>query len=380
MSPPASDCRPTANQLPPHGGLVGVSSSGPGGPPSGPSGQRGRASGWRGGRRWLRWLATFVMVLGLWLGAAGTSRATEGQPTGWDVAQATETIRVGRLELRYEPALGELAHDLAAQAPAWWAEIEEDLAGDVDDDVRVTFVRHAGRVAEASGMPHWAAGVAHPPSGEILIAQHGPDGAPTNLEELLRHEMAHVILYRAVGGAEVPRWFHEGVAEGWNGTLSLGRAQTLASAVFGPGVPQLDRLEASFHGEQGPQVGVAYAAARDLVDFMRSYDGSGMKLRQTLTELRQGHRFEVAVIRAYGVSVEELVGTWRAGLPARFVWYPLAASGGLPFILVAPLVAIGWIRRRRAVRRGYERLEREDQRERDDRLARLPGVHAVASC
>jgi hypothetical protein len=265
---------------------------------------------------------------------------------------------------------------LAERAPAWWAEIEGELAGDVDDALQVTFVEHAGRVAEASGMPRWAAGVAHPPSGEILIARHGPDGAPTNLEELLRHEMAHVVLYRAVGGEDVPRWFHEGVAEAYNGTISFGRAQTLAGAVFGPGVPDLERLEASFHGTDGPQVAVAYAASRDLVEFLRAYDASGMRLRQVLTELRQGRRFEVAIIRAYGVSLEELVAQWRRGLPGRFIWYPLAASGGLPFILVAPLVAIAWLRRRRAVRRGYQRLEHEDRLE---RIARLPMTTITAA-
>jgi hypothetical protein len=319
--------------------------------------------------RVLHWLATFVMVMGLWLGAASAARATEGRPTGWAVEQATAVVRVGRLELRYEPDLAESAQMLAERAPLWWSEIETELAGDVDDTLQVTFVEHAGRVAEASGMPHWAAGVAHPPSGEILIARHGPDGAPTNLEELLRHEMAHVVLYRAVGASEgggdaLPRWFHEGVAESFNGTLSFGRAQTLASAVFGPGVPDLEHLEESFHGTDGPQAAVAYAASRDLVEFLRAYDASGMRLRQVLTELRQGHRFEVAFIRAYGVSLEELVVQWRQGLPGRFMWYPLAASGGLPFFFVAPLVAIAWIRRRRAVRRGYQKLEHEDELER----------------
>ncbi len=267
---------------------------------------------------------------------------------------------MGRMSLRYEPELADQAEFLIDNAPRWWSEIETELAGDVDDTVFITFVDHSGRVAEASGMPHWAAGVAHPPSGRIIIARHAPDGSPTNLEELLRHEMAHVILHRATGGRTLPRWFHEGVAEAFNGTLSFGRSQTLASAVFGPGVPDLEHLEEDFHGTDGPEAAVAYAAARDLVEFLRGYDGGGMKLRQVLTELESGRKFDVAFIRAYGRGLEELVATWRQGLPARFVWYPLAASGGLPFILVAPLVAIAWIRRRRKVRRGYERLEREE--------------------
>jgi len=183
--------------------------------------------------------------------------------------------------------------------------------------------------------------------------------------------MAHVILYRATGGAELPRWFHEGVAESFNGTISLSRAQTLASAVFGPGVPDLERLEESFHGSDGPDAAVAYAAARDLVAFMRGYDANGMALRQVFTGLRQGKSFEVAVIKAYGHGLQEIVGEWRKGLPGRFIWYPLAASGGLPFILVAPLVGIAWVRRRRLIRAGYERLEREEQR--------LMAMHGVAT-
>lgn len=302
-----------------------------------------------------------VMTLGLWLGGAATASATEGRPTGWNVEQATEVARVGRMELHYEPALADEAQALIRESPRWWSEIETELTGDVDDTVRIIFVDHAGRVARASGMPTWAAGVAHPPTGEILIARHGPDGAPTNLEELLRHEMAHVILYRATDGAELPRWFHEGVAESFNGTISFSRAQTLASAVFGPGVPDLERLEESFHGSDGPEVAVAYAAARDLVEYMRSADSSGMQLRQVFTALRSGKRFEVAVIRSYGVGVEEIVAEWRKGLPGRFIWYPLAASGGFPFILVAPLVGVAWIRRRRLVARGYRRLELEDR-------------------
>lgn len=308
-----------------------------------------------------RALVALVMVIGLWLGSAAPAHAIEGRPTGWSVEQATEVARVGRLELHYEPAVRDQAESIMEYAPGWWSEIETELGGDVDDELRVIFVDHAGRVAQESGMPQWAAGVANPPRGEILIARHGPDGAPTNLEELLRHEMAHVALHRATGGADLPRWFHEGMAEGLNGTLSFGRAQTLASAVFGRGVPDLEQLERNFHGADGPDAAVAYAAARDLVDFMRGYDGTGMRMRQLLTELRSGKRFDVAVIRSYGHGLEEIVGQWREGLPGRFMWYPLAASGGLPFILVVPLVAIAWIRRRRAVRRGYERLELQDR-------------------
>jgi hypothetical protein len=315
----------------------------------------------RAGRLLARLLAMVSVTLLLWLGAAGNSaHAAEGTPAGWDKARATEGATIGKMHLRWEPGLSDEAETLVKLAPGWWSEIEQSLAGDVDDTVEIVFVTHAGRVAEASGMPRWVAGVAHPPSGEILIAQHGPDGAPTNLEDLLKHEMAHVILHRAVGGRPLPRWFHEGVAESYTGGISLSRAQTLASAVFGPGVPDLERLEANFHGQDGPAASVAYAAARDLVSFLRSYDGKGLALRQVLTEMDNGHKLEVAFIRAYDRGLEELVAQWRSELPGRFVWYPLLASGGLPLTLVAPFILIAWIRRRRYYHRGLERLAAQE--------------------
>jgi hypothetical protein len=301
-----------------------------------------------------------MAVAALWLAAPSLAHATEGRPAGWQTDRATQRVVIGRIDLRYEPALAAEAELLVEQAPRWWSEIEQALAGDLDDRLQITFVDHAGRVAAATGMPRWVAGVAHPPTGRIMIARHGPDGARTDLENLLKHEMAHVALHRATGGADLPRWFHEGAAESFTGGISLTRAQTLASAVFGPGVPDLERLEEGFEGADGPQASVAYAAARDLVTHLRYRDGSGAQLRQVLSDLRHGHDFDAAFVHAYGLSLRELVKEWRQGLPERFIWYALVAGGGLPFALVTPLVIVAWIRRRRLLRQGYARLERED--------------------
>jgi hypothetical protein len=310
-------------------------------------------------RRLLGALAATLVAILMWT-APQPAHATSGRPAGWQPTEATEQVRIGRLTFRYEPGVADEAKVLIANAPAWWSEIERELAGDVDDQLSITFVKHAGRVAEATSMPKWVAGVAHPPSGEIMIARYGPDGAATRLEELLKHEMAHVVLHRATDGVALPRWFHEGVAESFTDTISFGRAQTLATAVFGTGVPDLERLEAQFHGEEAVDASVAYAAVRDLVNYLRARDETGQELRQVLTELRLGHGFEAAFIRAYGVGLSELVGEWRGGLAGRFMWYPLAASGGLPFALLFPLVVIAWIRRRRVLREGWARLERQD--------------------
>jgi hypothetical protein len=308
-----------------------------------------------------RWLRLITAALAIWLAAAPRPAAAEsGRPAGWQEERATEVMAVGRFMLRYEPHLEEEAQALAARAPELWSQVERTLAGDVADDLEVTLLDHAGGVADASGMPLWVAGVADSSSGRILVARHGPDGAPTELFGLLRHEMVHVALHRAVGGRALPRWFHEGVAESFGEGVSLRRAETLAGAVFGPGVPDLEGLEQAFRATEAREAGLAYAAARDLVSHLRDLDGSGARFRQLLGQLRQGHGFSAAFVRAYDRTLPQLVGAWREGLPGRFVWYAMIGGGGVPLALTVPLLAIAWTRRRRELARGWARLAAED--------------------
>lgn len=286
--------------------------------------------------------------------------AESGEPEDWTVELATQRLELGRVELRYEPHLQDGAEALADAIPGWWSDIEQTLALDLPDDLRIIYVDHAGRIAEASGMPRWVAGVARPATGEIMIARHAPDGSTTDLKALLRHEMTHVALHRATGGAVVPRWFNEGLAESLENNVDLARFEMLGNLVFGRGVPSLQSLETQIRGRDAEDASAAYAAARDLVNFLRFQDGEGVALRQLLTQMRLGHSFEAAVIRAYGASIEELALAWREGLPTRFIWIPLLAGGGIPSVVVFPLLIAAWVRRRRDLRVAWARLERED--------------------
>jgi hypothetical protein len=324
-------------------------------------------------RRWAGVFAFVAALFGLW-GAPHVARADVGEPAGWTTSLANHRIVLGRAVLHYEPHLEDEARGLAHEIPGWWSEVESRLANDLDDTLDIYFMDHAGQVAESTGMPRWVAGVAHSESGEIMIARHGPDGAPTNLEQLLKHEMAHVALHRATGGAKVPRWFHEGVAEATEGGISLGRSQALAGLIFGSGVPDFEGLEKLFYTSDGPQVQQAYAASRDFVNFLQEYrrpdqvaknNTDTENLQQLLLEMKNGHTFEASFIRTYGIGLAELGMKWRQGLPGRFVWYPLLAGGTLPFTLVFPLVIVAYIRRRRRYKAGIARLEAEEAALRD---------------
>ena len=53
------------------------------------------------------------------------------------------------------------------------------------------------------------------------------------------------------------------------------------------------------------------------------------------------------------------------------MWYPLMASGTLPFLLFAPIGMVAWFRRRREFKKGLARMAAEEELERRGRLEAL---------
>ncbi|TPV96739.1 MAG: hypothetical protein B7733_03065 [Myxococcales bacterium FL481] len=314
-----------------------------------------------------RWMVSLLLAVALWAAATTTVSADVNDGVHWEMETAADRLSIGKMTLVYEPAVEDEARAMLQQLPRVWADLEAALNRDLDDELNVRFVEHAGHVARATHMPHWVAGVAHSSTGDIMLAQHGPDGAPANLAGLLRHELAHVALYRATNGAPLPRWFNEGVADSLAEEIDFGATERLAGAVFGRGVPALDKLDATFR-EDPQAVAVAYSASRDFVNFLRFRDPTGRAFDQLLFGLRHGKHFETAVLAAYGIGLYELDAEWREGLLGRFAWFPMLSAEGLPVFLVGPLVGLAWWRRRRVLRRAWARLEAEDEAERRFRM------------
>lgn len=310
------------------------------------------------------WPFVIMMWIFAWIFSVHAAGATETKSSDttpkWAIESASQELAIGRVLLRYPPALERDAQMLAQHIPSWWSQIEKTLAGDLDDQLIITYVTHSGRIADATGVPHWAAGVARPSSGEIVIAQHNPDGSLAELDDLLRHEMAHVALHRAVDGAPLPQWFHEGVAESFASRIDFARHQSLAKAVFSAEVPTMHQLEGSFRMED-QEVAAAYASSRDFVNFLRDRDLDGSQLRQLLLKLQQGQAFSAAFTSTYGKTVEELESEWRSGLWGRLRWTALVDTGGLPWLFLVPLLMMAWWRQRKKLRAAWARIDQEEQ-------------------
>src|SRR6185295_19065023 len=116
-----------------------------------------------------------------------------------------------------------------------------------------------------------------------------PNGS---LEDVLRHEVAHVWIGRASAGGAIPRWLNEGLAmsveRGW-------RIQDEGQLVYqlALGSPtSLDQLDRMFAGKQSDQTR-AYALAGALVHDLLQKHGAAVGA-QILERMNNGASFEHA--------------------------------------------------------------------------------------
>jgi hypothetical protein len=294
--------------------------------------------------------AIAALALALLVTLAGAAAATPR----WDVV-----IDRGPLRVSAEAGLERDARRVAARAERSLARISADLPDlprPAVIDVRI--VRDSAALADAApegrGAPRWAAGVAYPDVGVVVLAL-GRAGQRFDVDKTLDHELAHLALGAAVPNA--PRWLHEGFAWQFAADLDWSRMETLAGmAWFGSVIP-LDQLVSAFPADELP-ASRAYAQSYDLVRYLvgrgryvdRDDDGDRYPWQEFLYELGHGKSMDDAARTAFGADLQELFAEWKADLSRRYLLIPATVFATGLWLLAALLLMIGWWRRRRRAR------------------------------
>jgi hypothetical protein len=209
--------------------------------------------------------------------------------------------------------------------------------------------------------PRFIAGFARSEADAVVLFPARSVGYPhDSLEDVLLHEIAHVLIARAAGGAPVPRWFHEGVAMAAERTAGLEDHTHLMLALMLQR-RSVGELDVAFEGSAS-DVERAYALAGALVRGLLHQHGGDVVAR-ILAPLPAGETFEQAFLRVTGETVADAERAfWRASR-----WYyviPLLTSSAAIWLAVVILAV--YARRARARRRTM--LERLWQEEEEDEV------------
>jgi len=196
--------------------------------------------------------------------------------------------------------------------------------------------------------PGWAAGVAYPRLGLIVLdSQAAARGG--DIRSLLRHELAHVALARVVT-VPIPSWFTEGFALLYADEWTLSRSTILARASVSKSLIPLRDLERGWPSSPS-EVDLAYAQSASIVTWLAAVDG-GRPFRELIASMSGGASFHDSIKTAYGqpLIVHEIA--WKETLSNRYGWLPLFFDSQLMWAWAALILVLGaWRVRRRSKRR-----------------------------
>ena len=209
--------------------------------------------------------------------------------------------------------------------------------------------------------PMWADGTAYPSLAVVYLRTpriRGGQASP--LEQVLDHELIHILLGRAFLPRRPPSWLQEGFAQVYSGEFSPETTRRLAEGMLGGGLIRLDSLTRGFPDDP-LRARMAYAQSADLISWMRAEYGE--EAMQTLVEeMARGEEVRVAIRRATGTGLDELDEEWRGRLTSGV---PLSLwalfDERVLFGLCGVALIVGGILRRRHFRRRLAEMEEEEQ-------------------
>jgi hypothetical protein len=211
----------------------------------------------------------------------------------------------------------------------------------------------------ATAVPDWISGYAYGSLGRVVLlperTRSYPDGS---LDELLLHELTHVLVTRAAGGQQVPRWFNEGLAMMAGGPWNLeDRTRLTVAMVRGTRRP-LAEVDGLFAGSPG-EVRLAYALSGALVRDIVLQHGRPAP-RRILAAVSRGETFPEAFRGATGTSLRGAVRSFWQRHSFWYRWVPILGSSLTLWMLIVLLAFVAWWRKRRrvaALRRAWDEEE-----------------------
>lgn len=266
---------------------------------------------------------------------------------GPSLAASTSGTRAGDapvLRVEAPPALARQASAVRALAGGDWGPVME-LVGvrRPGPPIRVVLAPEGSRLA--ANVASWVSGYAVPELDTVVLfpgrVPSYPDG---NLEALLHHEVAHMLLARAAGGGTVPRWFNEGTATVAAREWGIEDGARVVLATIGRGPRSLADLNTGFSADAAA-VARSYAVSAALVRYLLRQHGDDV-VGRILAGVSRGAGFDDAFEAATGESVSRFARGYFRRETFWTTWVPVLTSSTVLWMAITVLALLAIKRRR----------------------------------
>ena len=258
---------------------------------------------------------------------------------------AAGTAGPTQLVTEIQPGLPPAAARLAESPHDWVPRVMELVgAAQPGPPIRVHFAPESSPLAK--GVPAWVAGYTDGVSDSVvLLPERTPSYPDGGLEEVLAHEVAHVLIYRASAGRRIPRWFNEGVAILAGRSWRFRDETQLALGLLADDRVPLWKLDDLFEGDRW-QVERAYALSGALVQDLLDRYGTGLPAA-LFSKVAQGIPFDEALRRTTGATLDDVGDSFWARQSVLKRWLPVLTSTAVIWLGIALLAVVAASKRRR---------------------------------
>ncbi|HEY2381885.1 MAG TPA: hypothetical protein VGK48_11965 [Terriglobia bacterium] len=276
----------------------------------------------------------------------------------WLFASGVPAVELPTLQIESPPELAAVRDRLQAIPPGRFADIFQFLGSGPGLPVRVELVPESSVVAHS--VQPWIAGFAVGESSLVVLFPARSPGYPDNtLEDVLRHELAHVLIARASGGGRVPRWFNEGLAMEVERERRFQDQTELFYQLVKGGETDLRQLDALFSGSQDDQIRAYALAGAFIHDLLQSYGPASAKT--ILARMQQGASFDTAFMDVTGIPASSAESQFWRRQRIWTSWVPVLTASTTLWLAITMLALLAIVARRRRNRQIQKQWEKEDQ-------------------
>lgn len=213
--------------------------------------------------------------------------------------------------------------------------------------------------------PEWGVGIAKKNPSRIVIkgTQLGKITL-RRLNDIIRHELNHIYLFRTPNYHIFPKWFVEGFASYWADELSITKKVEISSALWENRQFALNGLR-SFQSFHRVHANLAYAqSVAAILTIIHFYEDESLK--KIIQNNENFNNFEALFQKITSDSQLQLTYNYENYLNQNYKWMFLLKSSNILFISLPIILVVGYFFRRRKNKFILEKWEEEELLEFDE--------------
>ncbi len=265
-----------------------------------------------------------------------------------------EVIRSGRDTLRFNSDLGGAALEVSKALPSLKARLQDSLRLSFDFSVEIVLYKHHERF---SGLVKndMVQAFAVPERKIVVIDYSRIKIHPFQLEQILLHELSHLLLHHHIEKDRLPKWFNEGISQ-WvsGGTYDIivtDTADVLKRAFLSQSLLPFHEIEDTFPGGSRDLI-LAYEQSRSFIEFLDARYGTD-KIGDIILYMKEGNAVSEAMRKSLSIDLAALEREWLGVLKMKYTWL-YYVTHNISWILLtfgALLTVCGFIQIRRKMMR-----------------------------